>query len=292
MARQKSANRREYSLEIPDDVLAELNPRLAAALNHRMKVMEEALAATAGLRGPVNVAKQKKRDRRGIDLPGMRLESNRAADAADAIDDQDLVTLAQLKRMLKEKEDPEDVINEYQTATGGSGSGGTIEFFWAVFVDKPPASDFVGNTLVSPVPDAIVYEFAMPFDFTVSKVSLETQNLRPGGHGGVGLYDTSGNLLFEAVVDGSVVGVRQVTLASPVSLTSGTYYFAQTTDDINLSFKVVNYGAMTALINKSRIRWGRINTTVPGGGHLPSSFDPTNILDFWNDRPIAACLFE
>ncbi|MGA9769183.1 MAG: hypothetical protein WBV94_09090 [Blastocatellia bacterium] len=99
----KTTNKRRPYLEIPRDEIDALPPELRSiftTLNERLKVLSELHESTAGLRGPVGIAKQAGKDLRGVDMPGLTLEGNRAANAADPIDEQDLVTLGYLKRLL------------------------------------------------------------------------------------------------------------------------------------------------------------------------------------------------
>lgn len=99
----KTTNKRRPYLEIPKDEIDALPPELRSiftTLNERLKAITELHESTAGLRGPVGIAKQTKKDNRGVVEAGLQLEGNRAANAADPIDDQDLVTLGYLKRQL------------------------------------------------------------------------------------------------------------------------------------------------------------------------------------------------
>jgi hypothetical protein len=120
----RTTNKRRPLLEIPKDEIDALPPELHSVfttLNERLKTLSELHESTAGLRGPVGIARQSKKDPRGVVMPGLLLEGNRAGDAADPIDDQDLVTLGYLKRQLKcdkltaileDCEDTDNVIDE------------------------------------------------------------------------------------------------------------------------------------------------------------------------------------
>jgi hypothetical protein len=100
----KTTNKRRPLLEIPKDEIDALPPELRqvfTTLNERLKTLSELHESTAGLRGPVGIATQTRKDLRGVVEVGLTLEGNRAGNAADPIDDQDLVTLGYLKRQLK-----------------------------------------------------------------------------------------------------------------------------------------------------------------------------------------------
>lgn len=99
--KDRSPNRREFSLDLPADVVASLPPDVGAALNRNFKVIADALSAASGLRGTMNIARQKKMDERSIQHPGMRLEGGRVADLADPIDPQDAATRAWVLEQLK-----------------------------------------------------------------------------------------------------------------------------------------------------------------------------------------------
>lgn len=99
----KTTNKRRPLLGIPKDEIDALPPELRqvfTTLNERLKTLSELHESTAGLRGPVGIATQTRKDPRGVVEVGLTLEGNRAGNAADPIDDQDLVTLGYLKRQL------------------------------------------------------------------------------------------------------------------------------------------------------------------------------------------------
>lgn len=99
------SNKRRYDFTLKPDQLTGVPGELADALNDRMKRISEALESASGLRGPVRVAKQKKKEnnpgREHVDVAGLNLEENRGANCADPIDDLDIVNLRTLKRFLE-----------------------------------------------------------------------------------------------------------------------------------------------------------------------------------------------
>jgi hypothetical protein len=299
----KTTNKRRPYLEIPDDEINALPPemqRVFQTLNARFRTLGELHEATAGLRGPVGIAKQSKKDQRGIDMPGLTLEGNRAANAADPIDGQDLVTLAYLKkqlscdnltRILEECNDFAELLdNENDNPTTTT----TIpaSYFWGAIVLTDYQGVISTNAVVSPADGVPVYEFFLPYDITVSQITTDVTTARssPSKYS-VGIYDAVGGSLIvdSGPLSAAATGVQATSLVTPVTLRSGIYAFAQTSNDILIQVRCWGLNLDLGILNKSYRRAGlAVNSST--GGQLPGSTG--GLAAFINQRPIAAALFE
>jgi hypothetical protein len=164
-------------------------------------------------------------------------------------------------------------------------------YFWAVYVSYPqgPAGT---NPAASPANNVIVYEFVLPFSFTISQITIEITTARVSTNKvGVGLYNSDGNLLVQtgALNTGSLG--FYVTPVSPVTVDAGKVFFAQTTNDISLSCRTMTLISQFAdILNHTTIRIGTSNQSPPSAGVLPATIG--TLTAAINNRPIIATLFE
>lgn len=294
-------NRREVSLALPENMID--NP-FAAALNSRLKIIEEQLAASAGLRGTMAIAKQKNTDTRNIVMPGLTLESNRIADVADPVDDQDVVTKAYLKRylncdvlsdILENCPDFLDLLRDEGELNQTPTTPAVIipvQWFWCVYVFTPAASNLLGPAAAT-AGNVSCYEFTLPFTCTITNITTEVTTARAGtSRYSVGIYAsvTGARLVDTGPLTAAATGVRQdPVVGGPVTLQAGTYVFAQTTNDTLIANRCFPESIDMSIINKTYRRWG---TAVNGstGGQLPTTLGGLNA--FATNRPILAALCE
>lgn len=231
-----AANKRRPGLELPADLVRGVPPEyraLAETIQHRLKVIDELIEAAAGFRGTVKIAAQKGRDDRSLLEPGLHLEGGRIADAADPIDNQDLVTKGALLKFLNCErlssilsdcwEFPEAIENAIEIAAP-SDDGQT--FFWGSRVYRYETVAVQGH----PLNTCRVQRFPLPFDITVSQVTIEVTTASANKLASVGLYDQNGNLVLNSgTFSVGTTGFKTKTFTA-VRLPKGMYYLAITCD--------------------------------------------------------------
>jgi hypothetical protein len=233
------SNRRKQLLEIHPDQLEGLSPKFGDALNDRLKRIEEQLEAAAGKRGIVKIGPKKEKRKKGqtvgrttIEEPAMHLEDNRIAMVADPHDDQDVVNLRTLKRMLQEN-DPDvedevtDLIDDEDPAEGISGSGIITAGLGVPVTAGATTVNFPANTTT-------LIGFMSYGSFTFDRLYCE----RGSAAGGVysitlGVYNSDRDLVVqgEAVDVSGAVQLVTVTV-TPTTLAPGFYWFAVTSENI------------------------------------------------------------
>ena len=118
------------------------------------------------------------------------------------------------------------------------------------------------------------WQFVLPFRAKVSNIIAEV--IAAGAAGkkfGVGLYDKDKNLLLKtAALDANSATVQSDTLATPVTLEPGIYWFAQTCDDVATQFKCLETGTAPSFttINENTVRGG-IAANAGSAGVLPAT---------------------
>ena len=137
-------------------------------------------------------------------------------------------------------------------------------YFIAVTVTIPTSASGV---IVSAINQVRAFQFVLPFRAKVSKVATEV--LTAGASGkkfGLGLYDKDKNLLLKtAALDANSQTVQSDTLATPVILEPGVYWFAQTSDDVATAFRVVLVGTAFNAPNANIARTGTAANNASAG---------------------------
>lgn len=270
-----------------------IEPGLGNKLHRILSALGNAHAAQAGHKGTVAIKAQTAKDERGRVVPGMTFSGNRAADAADAIDDSDLVTLRQARRLLRDREPNEnDLADIIPPRAGTVGGNLPVAWFWGVYVLTPDSAQ--QNSPAAAPPDTVpAYEFTLPFTLTVALITTQIVTARadPSRYS-VGIYESvTGALLIDTgPLQAAATGVRQdAPVGGPVTLTPGRYVFAQTTNDSLIALRCFGAVIDVTIIDASYIRWGiALNTSA--AGQLPPSLG--GLGNFINNRPIVSTLFE
>lgn len=166
------------------------------------------------------------------------------------------------------------------TITGAS-SGLTGSYMIGPGINTPDGyvSQAIANSSITGVNNQLV---VTAFDFagtlTINHVSYVGSNPFGTAHIYIGLYNASGNKILDSgafTVDNTTATTIQRNAISTVTLTPGTYYIAQTSDDNNTKSNVMQSGVSNtaaALFNAngSVVRYGTA-ANVLSGGVLPAT---------------------
>jgi hypothetical protein len=122
------------------------------------------------------------------------------------------------------------------------------------------------NVMANPGANHVqVCEFVIPFDMTISAVTLNVTTAVAASHINIGLYDHTKTKAFDSgQISSGTLGLQGVTGLS-VSLSAGSYYLAWSCDDATNLVKcdVSNTGNNEQ--NKNQTRWGvAANSTAAG----------------------------
>jgi hypothetical protein len=101
-------NLRRVEETLSGEEIAKLNetfPGLGNKLHRILSLLGTGISAQAGHKGVVGIRAQKGTDSRGRPKPSMDLQGGRISDMGDALDNQDAVTLKQIRRLI----DPENL---------------------------------------------------------------------------------------------------------------------------------------------------------------------------------------
>ena len=239
---------------------------LAETIQHRLKVLDELIESAAGFRGTVKIATQKQTDERGVAEPGLHLEGGRIADAADPIDNGDLVTKSALLKFLNCErltsilsdcwEFPEAIEDAVELA-GPSDDGQT--FFYGSRVYRFDGVFTQGLA----VNECRVQLFPLPFDITVQKLTVEITGSDAGKVGSVGLYDINGNLVVNSgTFSVATTGFKTQTF-TPVKLPKGMYYLAITSNG-GPSYRAHLSNSWFSILNQNSAKNGKGTNTTGG----------------------------
>jgi len=130
-----------------------------------------------------------------------------------------------------------DVSGILPMANGGAANASTAGqgYFFGYTIYLPSATQTTAGDFQS-ANRVYVYQFVVPFQVTVRKVSINIGTGLAGSHVNVGLYNNSGSKLIDSgAFDTSVTGVLTATLGSPVVIPAGVYYQAQSSDSTSAS---------------------------------------------------------
>lgn len=132
------------------------------------------------------------------------------------------------------------------------------------------------TTIVTTNDEVRVRQFILQSSFKVGHI---TSQLGAGASSGrtfnFGVYDSSGNLLIDSgAFDGSSTAVQTLSI-TPVTLSAGTYYFAQTANNYNIQVMGIGGNApnlieANAIYNANATRYA-IAANSASGGALPST---------------------
>jgi hypothetical protein len=254
---------------------------LADTIQHRLKVLDELIESAAGFRGTVKIATQKKSDERGVLDPGLHLENGRIADAADPIDNQDLVTKSTLLKFLNCERlslilsdcwEFSEAIDNAVEITAASSDGQTLFYGGMVYrFDTQTPQSHTAN-------ECRVQLFPLPFGITVQKVTIQVTTAVAGKVASVGLYNSAGSLVLNSGTFAvATTGLKTATF-TPVKLTPGMYYLAITSDG-NISYQAYATFVGFNLFNQNSAKNGKgANTT---GGALNSTLGTVTAGGTW-----------
>lgn len=267
------------SLRIPSDLWPDAPKGFLEALNDRLDRIGTLHEASAGLRGTVNVAKQKATDQRGTPMPGFDLKENRIANVGDPIDAQDVatrkwvldqLTCENLSEILEECNDFDDAMDFGGDETT---TGTTVTEFWPLTLTQPQTATLTGINS-SPQNKLFVWPFYLPFICSVNRVTWEngTGSASSSDYASMGLYDSNKTLVMQATNSIELGGIKTITL-STVNLVPGFYWYGITTM-VGDTFRCISAsGAADAIqnfLNHVSVVCGQSGTT--SGGVLPASF--------------------
>jgi hypothetical protein len=185
-----------------------------------------------------------------------------------------------------------------------AGQGGTPSYstpgqggFWSAgYPQTLPNGSSTTTGTVSPTPNQVtVYQFSLPFNITINRVSAYVSGGIGGSTVNVGIYSGDGNtkLLdhnFSSASNGKVTG----TLGSSVTLQAGViYYFAQTSSNGSVNMVVVaetgEYNVLESILNTNGNRIAQA-ANAASGGVLPATLG--TLTPDSSSIPMAAVFFE
>ena len=144
-----------------------------------------------------------------------------------------------------------------------------------------PAASSASTALVTAINQTRVFQFVLPFRVTVGNiVSRVTTGGGAGKLYGIGIYSAAGALMLETgALDANTVAVNK-TAITPVTLTSGPYFFAWTSDSTTTqlsAFVVTSGGATDAILNAGSVE--KVGTAAASSaGVLPASMGTVTAL--------------
>ena len=160
------------------------------------------------------------------------------------------------------------------TASGGAtfttaGQGG---FFGAGLLNPLPYytnTSTMTSALISSVANQVnVFQFMLLYNITITKITVRCTTGVGGKHANFGIYSAAGaKLLDSGAFDfGTSTTTRNVTI-TPVSLTPGVYFFAQSADDSGCTTPGLQpfSGPLVDMINLNATRIGQAANSTAGG---------------------------
>lgn len=287
------SNRRQPSLTIPQELLKGLDPQLAQALNDRFKQVEDLHSSTAGLRGPVQIAKQKKVDTQKKILAGLNLQGGAIGGVADPRYGDEVVTKSYLERRIQcselvrilencaEHEELLDDEIEVPEDTQFTVSPAYIMgiSIWAVYGGLSSSAPGV-DTVVAML-------WALPFKYTFNEVVFDVSSAGVGKKCGVGLYTgTTRQLIFQTTPVDVTTGVKSNSVG-PITLDPGMYWLAHTFGAGGPRTIDIFNGNAEPTLNSGVTRCGYI-LSAGNDGILPSTLGTLTELDATSKNPIYA----
>jgi hypothetical protein len=145
-------------------------------------------------------------------------------------------------------------------STGGGGGGGSLfsapgaGHFWPFGIPQATAANTADGALG---PNKVVYwEFSVPASLTVRSMAWFQGTDNPGKHYTWGIYDSSFTLVTNGqcgTVTSTGNSVVSCPFAGAVSLTTGTYYLAFSSDENGNLASVAIYGSLDSSLAASRV---------------------------------------
>lgn len=121
---------------------------------------------------------------------------------------------------------------------------------------------------------ALVWATPLTAPIIVRKISFTVATAQPASHIYVAIYDANGNLVPNSSTGGVIttaIGVKSVTLATPVALAPGLYYVLVAGDVAGLNLDGSGWaGTTNTLMNTNKVRIG-----TPANGIVGSAVPAT-----------------
>lgn len=164
----------------------------------------------------------------------------------------------------------------FKLIPGGSDLGATPGSAYFISAGMGINAIVSGSATISPngVNEVSVFQFVLPFGMTVRKITSTITAGVAGASYNIGIYDQNGNLLIDSGSQSAVANTttHSATLATPVFLPPGVYFFAQACTSTAVTGVTVSNSApgQSAVYNLNANRVFRANNSLSGGS-LPST---------------------
>lgn len=298
MSRNRPRNLTQIEESLTGQEIKALNatsPGLGDKMHRLISMLGQAHSAQAGFKGPVGFAKQQGRDELQRELPGFMLSGQRAADADDAIDDTDLTTLRQVRRLISQAKDEVSVEEAEPTEEVAEDpvSGALPYIFFGLSNPWSSLGGTSGLTTGFAFLDRTLalWGFCIDFPMEVASLTWELTLNASAIEYSWGVYDANGVLLINTGLHAeTVTGFKTHTVDPPVTLLEGFYFLgynkdgtAKGSDTSGPTFRIIsNGGAIHDILNHAdpvNIRIGTLPGGTPGGSAAQvASFDPADVV--------------
>ena len=157
----------------------------------------------------------------------------------------------------------------------GQGPGAIINTIAVGYVFMPaitlPQAASISTVVAGTANQLRVMQVELPMTITVGKVVANVTTISAGQNIFVGVYDTSGNKLLEAALSCAALNGVSASLATPVTLTPGTYLYAVSASDTTCAASGTSLsGGWFNMLDKNTTRTATAANAV-SGGVMPST---------------------
>jgi hypothetical protein len=147
--------------------------------------------------------------------------------------------------------------------------------------------------------NVVAIKFTLPYQITLRKVSTSIATTSASSTASFGIYDKTGTTLLvdPGTFDGSIGTAQTKTLATPVTIGPGVYWYAYTGSDTTVGWWVIPNLAQstgtfwTTVFNNSTPRFVKAGNNANGNGTLPASLNLGTAVST-NGGNVPVVLFE